>query len=87
MKAFNWFVSVTEDARSWLASKLFPEYRWYADALGQIGEIRENRRIIEILRESNYVPESLIESIEFKTVSFDEVIRLMEEQEAAEADA
>ena len=49
----NWIKNVTEDAREWIAWKIFPEFGIYIEVAKIIGANVNNQKNIELLREAD----------------------------------
>lgn len=49
----NWIKNVTEDAREWLAWKIFPEFGIYLEVAKIIGADANNLQNIELLRKAD----------------------------------
>jgi hypothetical protein len=79
-KVWYWSLALTEDFRSWLSWKIFPEQEIYMDAVRRIGEIEENERILKIFAEADSgCSEWAIEQVRGRAVLIERMMKELEE--------
>ena len=51
----NWILNKTENAREWIAFKIYPEIDLYIEVAKHLGEINETSRTLNMLRKEDSV--------------------------------
>lgn len=69
-----WFSNMFEQFREWLAFKIFPELTIYIEAIKLIGGIEENKKIVEVIEQSNLRnKKAVVELIKTKYYTLDDI--------------
>lgn len=77
----NYIANVTEDAREWLAWKIFPEFGMYIEAFKRLGAIEENERCLIILEKSTVANAAEAqEEIAIKYSTYEDILNKLKEQ-------
>ena len=67
-----------ESFREFLAFKIYPELHIYTKAISAMGELNENKRIVEVIEQSNLRnKKAVISLVKTRLYSTEEVMRLL----------